>query len=231
MPHRLITDLQYGAIVRTGRRSVTLKATSTTDPAFLLRRVVRYPYERKIKEGLLAGSSSPLSPTDYTHLHDKKWLVTENLVSWPLQSPILKFSISRYTNLYTLTAIDVESTDSYFLKTHDWSQVRAALCDLTERAVDLESAAILDVYNPFALYAPFEPTPSQDDFKVVNNKIVLAIEEGLKKLEDENCAGYMRGKVAAEYYKIMADLQRLELAVGLVSTPSPDHFENAHLEI
>ena len=228
MAHKLITDLDYNTIVASGRKSVTLKAS---DPAFLLRRVVRSPFERIIKEGLLYNSDPPLSPTEYQHLHDKKWLVTENLASWPPQHPILKFSISRYTNVYILTAIDVRSTDSYFLKTHEWPQVRRALHNLTSGAVDLESAALLDVYNPFALYAPFGTAPSQDDFKAVNNEIVLAIEEGLRKMETSKYAGFMWGKVAGEYYKAIADLQRLELVVGMLSTPSTDYFENGDLEI
>lgn len=225
--HKLITDLQYGAIVRSGRRSVTLKATDPSDPVFLLRRVIRYPYERRIKEGLLTSGPFPLTLPQYQTLHDKKSLLTNNLACWPLQSSILKIAVWRHTSVYTFTAIDVESTDSYFLKTHKWEQVRAALFELSEQKINLESAAIMDLYNPFALYAPFD-TPSKSDFESDNQRIISAIRDSIPKVEES--AGFMRGKVLGEYYRLIADLQRLDAAVRIATTPSKDDFENEYLE-
>ena len=106
--HLLKTDLEYGTIVSSGRKSITLLAE---DVNFKLRRVIRRPYERIVKEGLLEHSTCALTPKEYEKLHADKYLWTENLASWPTQFPLAKFSVRRWAGLYFLTVIDEKSTD------------------------------------------------------------------------------------------------------------------------
>jgi hypothetical protein len=226
--HNLITDYELGKMMKTGRKSATFTASDPNNIDFLLRRTIRHTETAHIKWGLLKGSLLPLSPSDLKTLFEKRSLKTSNLCAWPTQTPLMKFSLSRHRNVYSLTAIDEASTDSYFLKTRDWEQIKTALLNIS--GVKLETPAILDVYNPFGLFAPFNEPPSQVDFESVNSGLVLEIEKALEKIRTENCAGFMEGKVALAYYNAIAELQKLNAVVGLLSTPSADHFENEHLE-
>jgi len=226
--HKLIADLRDGGPSTTTRKSVTLTATSPNDPDFLLRRIVRRPSLVNIKQGLLNSGPVPLPPADLKILIEKRSVQCDNLCAWPPQYPLMKLVLSRHKTAYTLAAIDERSFDSYFLKSRDWEQVRLALFEIAD--VQLATPAILEVYNPFGLYAPFDVPPSQVDFESVNNKLLGQVQEGLEKLRASGAAGILEGKVALEYYRIMADLQRLNAVVALLSTPSADHFENDYLE-
>ena len=220
--HLLKTDLEYGTIVSSGRKSVTLQAEGVN---FKLRRVVRKPYERIIKEGLLSHSTPPLSPAEFKVLHDTKELWTENLASWPTQFPLVKFSVRRFSELYYLTAIDEQSTDSYFLKTRDWGQIERALADLTSGIVKLPTPLILELANPFACYAPFEP-PSWDDFEMLNSNVRGVLEGAIEKLHAESPAGFLSPKLAATYSRLLAEVEALATLPQLIPPPKSD-FERA----
>lgn len=220
--HKLTTDLEYGTIVSSGRKSITLLAE---DANFKLRRVIRKPYERKVKEGLLLHSSNVLTLKEYETLHAEKAIWTENLASWPTQFPIAKFSVRRFSNLYYLTAIDERSTDSYFLKTLQWSQINTALRDLTESAVNLADPLILEFQNPFACYAPFLP-PSWDDFEMLNSSVQGVLEGAIEKLHAESPAGFLSPKLAAAYSRLLAEVEALASLPQLIPPPKSD-FERA----
>lgn len=219
--HNLKTDLEYGTIVSSGRKSITLLAD---DVNFKLRRVIRKPYERIVKEGLLAHSTPPLPLHEYERLHTEKSLWTENLASWPTQFPLIKFSVRRFAELYYLTAIDEQSTDSYFLKTREWEQIERALTDLTSGIVRLPTPLILELANPFACYAPFEP-PSWDDFEMLNSSVRGVLEAAIQKLHEEAPAGYLSPKLAAGYSRLLAEVEALALLPQLIPPPASD-FEN-----
>lgn len=203
--HKLTTDLEYGTIVSSGRKSITLLAE---DVNFKLRRVIRKPYERIVKEGLLLHSSHALTPKEYETLHAEKTIYTENLVSWPTQFPMAKFSVRRFSNMYYLTAIDERSTDSYFLKTLQWSQINTALRDLTEGAVNLADPLILEFQNPFACYAPFQP-PSWNDFEKLNSSVASSLSAALTALQTQATAGFLSPKIAALYNRLLAEVDTL----------------------
>lgn len=225
--HKLISDLPANRFETRTRKAVTFEAK---DHNFHLRRVIRYASDEWIRRGLLTGGSLPLSQSILNGFYAGKPAITESLVDFPLIRPILKFSVARHQNLYILTAIDEKNTDSYFLKTADWSQVRTALGSLTAGTVDLRTPAILEMYNPFALYAPFDKTPSEDDFESVNSRICRQLEEAIAEVQSTDCAGFLRGKILSEYNKILADLERVGTVASLLSTPSEDDFENDDVE-
>jgi hypothetical protein len=217
--HILQTDLEYGSIVSSGRKSVTLKASSPSDKSFSLRRVVRSPYERVIKEGLLARG---LSNAEFEKLHRHKKLVTECLCDWPLQHPIFKFTVFRLQNVYTLSAIDEKSTDSYLLKTREWEQIKTALRSLT--GVLLPSPLVLEFYNPFSLYTPFNKPPLIDTFEKKNAKIIEEVQKGIDNVMDSGAAGFLTPKIMMEYYGIIADLERLSSLVKATEPPPKNDF-------
>lgn len=220
--HLLKTDLEYGTIVSSGRKSVTLQAEGVN---FKLRRVVRKPYERVIKEGLLGHSTPSLTPKEYEKLHTEKEIWTENLASWPTQFPLIKFSVRRFAELYYLTAIDEQSTDSYFLKTREWEQIERALTDLTSGVVRLPTPLILELANPFACYAPFEP-PSWNDFEMLNSNVRGVLEGAIEKLHAESPAGFLSPKLAAAYSRLLAEVEALASLPQLIPPPQSD-FERA----
>lgn len=220
--HKLTTDLEYGTIVSSGRKSITLLAE---DVNFKLRRVIRKPYERIVKEGLLLHSSHALTPKEYETLHAKKEIWTENLASWPTQFPLVKFSVRRFANLFYLSAIDERSTDSYFLKTLQWDQINTALLDLTGGAINLTSPLILEFANPFACYAPFEP-PSWDDFEILNSSVQGVLEGAIEKLHAESPAGFLSPKLATAYSRLLAEVEALATLPQLIPPPKSD-FERA----
>lgn len=226
--HKIISDLPPNRFETRTRKAVTFETEKS--PTFHIRRVTRYADNNDLKGGLLKGGSLPLSQSDLNAFYDKKPIVSDSLLDWPLIRPILKFSIARHQNLYILTAIDEKNTDSYYMKTKDWEHVRVALRSLTHGAVDLPGPAILEFFNPFALYAPFDATPLKDDFESVNRKVCAALEAALEEIKEGDCAGFMRGKLLAEYNRILADVQRVGLLLESISTPSKSDFENEHLE-
>ena len=219
--HKLTTDLEYGTIVSSGRKSITLLAE---DVNFKLRRVIRRPYERKVKEGLLLHSSNALTLKEYETLHAEKAIWTENLASWPTQFPIAKFSVRRFSNLFYLTAIDEKSTDSYFLKTLQWSQINTALRDLTEGAVNLADPLILEFQNPFACYAPFQP-PSWNDFEKLNSSVASGLSAAITTLQAKAPAGFLSPKVAALYNRLLAEVDTLYELKDIIPPLNSD-FEN-----
>ena len=219
--HLLKTDLEYGTIVSSGRKSITLLAE---DVNFKLRRVIRRPYERIVKEGLLEHSAYALTPKEYEKLHTDKYLWTENLASWPTQFPLAKFSVRRWAGLYFLTGIDEKSTDSYFLKTLQWSQINTALLDLTGGAVCLPDPLILEITNPFACYAPFDP-PSWDDFETINSGIKSVLHNAIAKLSTKNSAGFLSPKLTAVYLRLLAEVETLDELPALIPPPATI-FEN-----
>lgn len=221
--HKLISDLPANRFETRTRKAVTFEAK---DHNFHLRRVIRYSSDEWIRRGLLTGGSLPLPQSILNGFYAGKPAITESLVDFPLIRPILKFSVARHQNLYIFTAIDEKNTDSYFLKTANWTQVRTALASLTAGKVVLRTPAILGLYNPFALYAPFDNTPSEDDFESVNNRICRQVEDAISEIQNSDCAGFLRGKVISEYNKILADLERVGEVAALLSTPSADDFEN-----
>lgn len=218
--HLLKTDLEYGKMETTGRKSVTLLASGYN---FNLKRVVRSPWEKKIKEGLLKYSTPSLTEVEFGVLHEKRELATENLVSWPPQHPLAKFTVRRFTSLYYLTAIDERSTDSYFLKTATWEHVERALLDLTGGTVHLPDPLILEWANPFACYAPFD-APSWDHFENVNNKIKLELSNAIASLEADRSGGYLSPKLSALYLRLLADVEELDELPALIPPPK-SHFE------
>lgn len=183
-----------------------------------------------MRRGSLKGGSLPLTQDDLNAFYAHEPIVSESLLDWPLVRPILKFSIFRHQNLYILTAIDEKNTDSYYMKTKNWDQVRTVLRSLTHGAVDLPGPAILEFFNPFALYAPFDATPSPSDFESINKGVIAGLESAIEEVKSGDCAGYMRGKILAEYNRIAADLERVGLLLESVSTPSKSDFENESLE-
>ena len=219
--HKLTTDLEYGTIVSSGRKSITLLAE---DVNFKLRRVIRRPYERKVKEGLLLHSSNVLTLKEYETLHAEKAIWTENLASWPTQFPIAKFAVRRFSNLFYLTAIDEKSTDSYFLKTLQWSQINTALRDLTEGAVNLADPLILEFQNPFACYAPFQP-PSWNDFEKLNSSVASGLSAAITTLQAKAPAGFLSPKVAALYNRLLAEVDTLYELKDIIPPLNSD-FEN-----
>lgn len=213
--HKLTTDLEYGTIVSSGRKSITLLAE---DVNFKLRRVIRKPYERIVKEGLLYNSSNPLTIESYEKLHAEKKIWTENLASWPTQFPLVKFSVRRLSILYYLTAIDEKSTDAYFLKTKDWGQIHTAIKDLTGGVVNLPDPLILEFANPLACYAPFKP-PSWDDFEKVNSEVASSLSAALSTLHANAPAGFLSPKIAATYNRLLAEVEALSVLQQYITPP------------
>lgn len=214
--HLLKTDLEYGTIVSSGRKSVTLHADTVN---FKLRRVVRKPYERIIREGL----ERDLGIAGYQQLHAAKEIWTDSLAAWPTQFPLAKFSVRRWTDLFWLTAIDERGTDSYLLKTREWGHVEKALASLTSGLVLLPDPLILEVANPLACYAPFTP-PSWEHFENVNKKVRSALQEAIEALHTQAPAGYLSPKLAAHYLRLQAEVEALH-ELPRLAPPSGVHFE------
>ena len=216
--HLLKTDLEYGTIVSSGRKSVTIQADAIN---FKLRRVVRKPYERVIKNGL----EKDLGKDGYKRLHRDKQIVTDSLAAWPPQFPLAKFSIQRVANTFWLTALDEKSTDSYLLKTLEWSLIHKALLSLSDGRVNLPDPQILEVANPFACYAPFEP-PAWHDFENVNAEVRGVLNRAIGVLLDQQSAGYVSPKIATRYLQLLAEVEALDLLPSLIP-PLIDDFESA----
>ena len=139
--HKIISDLPPNRFETRTRKAVTFETEPT--PYFHIRRVTRYADEDWLRGGSLKGGSLPLTQDDLNAFYDKKPILSDSLLDWPLVRPILKFSIFRHQNLYVFTAIDEKNTDSYYMKTKNWDQVRTVLRSMTHGAVDLPGPAIL----------------------------------------------------------------------------------------
>lgn len=226
--HKIITDFPSAPFQDGIRKSVTFETEPS--PTFHVRRTYRSVVSKDLEREPLKGGSLPLSESVLKTLRERKFVYSESLLDWPFFRPILKFSIARHQNLYILTASDEQNTDSYYLKTKNWEQVSGALRSLTHGQIALPGPAILEFFNPFSLYAPFDATPLRDDFETLNNGVILSLQEAIEKLKDGDCAGYMRGKLLTEYNRILADLERVGALLDAVTTPSKSDFENESLE-
>lgn len=207
----------------TARKSFTFEAKDSDEPRFKIKRVIRSLIPSHIRDGLL---TSGLSLPHLDVLIAKRELFADSLLAWPSAKPLLKFSLHRWTNVYWLSAIDQDSTDSYMLKTPRWPQVSAALTQITAGAVTLDSPAILNIYNPFAAYAPFT-TPSGSDFEKENSRLQSLLEAEATRLLHSGSAGILSPKLAAEYLHMAARLETLRRLIP----PSEDDFELEFLEL
>lgn len=197
------------------------------DPAtgLKLKHVSRRPQSSRIEKGLRNSSLYPLSQSILKELKEKGSVITGNLATYTSQFPPQRIKIAESAGLYYLSIVSEKNMDSYYLRTPEWAHVHAALFDITQNAFTLPTPAILKAYNPFCIYAPFT-TPSWDHFEKANNELMLAFEAEIQKIDAGGSAGFMRGKILAEYYEVIAQLQRVQAIMEALHTPSADHFEN-----
>lgn len=200
--------------------------TTADDPAtgLKLKHVSRRPQSSRIEKGLRNSSLYPLSPSVLKELKEKGSVITGNLGVYTSQFPTQRVKISQSAGLYYLSIISEQNMDSYYLRTPEWEHVFAAINDMTERALHIPTPAILKAYNPFCIYAPFT-TPSWEHFESANNKLRADFERSVLEIDDTGNAGFMRGKILAEYYEIVARLERVQAIMDALHTPSEDHFE------
>lgn len=197
------------------------------DPAtgLKLKHVSRRPQSSRIEKGLRNSSLYPLSQSILKELKEKGSVITGNLATYTSQFPPQRIKIAESAGLYYLSIVSEKNMDSYYLRTPEWEHVHAALSDITKNAFTLPTPAILKAYNPFCIYAPFT-TPSWDHFEKANKDLMLAFEAEVQKIDAGGSAGFMRGKILAEYYEVIAQLQRVQAIMEALHTPSADHFEN-----
>lgn len=206
------------------RLTVTSEAD---DPAtgLKLKHVSRHPQKGIIEKGLRNSSLYPLSQSILNELKEKGSVITGNLATYTSQFPPQRIKLAESAGLYYLSIVSEKNMDSYYLRTPEWAHVQAALSDITQNAFTLPTPAILKAYNPFCIYAPFD-TPSWDHFENENREMIAAIEGDIKRIDATGSAGFMRGKILAEYYEVIAHLQRVQAIMEALHTPSADHFEN-----
>jgi hypothetical protein len=196
------------------------------DPATQLRfkHVSRKPQEARIRKGLRNSSLYPLSEAILNELIEKGSVITGNLATYTSQFPPQRIKVAENAGLFYLSIVSEKNMDSYFLRTPEWEHVRSAMFDITQNTFVLPTPAILTAYNPFCVYAPFD-TPSWDHFENANNELIATFEEEVKKIDASESAGFMRGKVLAEYYEVIARLERVQSIMDALHTPSDDGFE------
>lgn len=204
-----------------------LAVTSEADyPATGLKfkHVSRRPQKTRIEKGLLNSSLYPLSPSILKELKEKGSVITNNLGVYTSQFPPQRVKISQNAGLFYLSIVSEQNMDSYYLRTPEWLHVQAAISDMTVQALHIPTPAILKAYNPFCIYAPFT-TPSWERFETANNKLISDFEKAVLEIDDTGNAGFMRGKLLAEYYEVIARLERVQAIMDALHTPSEDHFE------
>jgi hypothetical protein len=205
-----------------------LTVTSTADdPATGLKfkHTSRHPQKTRIEKGLCNSSLYPLSKAILNELKENGSVITANLATYTSQFPPQRIKVAESAGLFYLSIVSEKNMDSYYLRTPAWEHVTAALFDITQNTFSLPTPTILKAYNPFCVYAPFIP-PSWDHFESANNELIATFEREVATIDASESAGFMRGKVLAEYYEVIAKLQRVQAIMDALHTPSADHFEN-----
>lgn len=211
-----------------GNHYQLLTVTSEADDpstGLKFKHVSRRPQRSRIEKGLRNSSLYPLSKPILNELIEKGSVITGNIAAYTSQFPPQRIKVAENAGLFYLSVVSEKNMDSYYLRTPEWSHVYAALFDITQNTFTLPTPAILKAYNPFCIYAPFT-TPSWDHFENANNELIASFEREVQKIDASESAGFMRGKVLAEYYEAIAKLQRVQAIMESLRTPSADHFEN-----
>jgi len=228
--HTIKTDLRYGTIVSSGRKSITILCERPGDPVFRVKRVTRSPYEQMVKSGLTSRSSLPLPISIFNSIEKGNTEFTHNLASFPLQNKLQKITVREHQKLFYLTALDERAHDSYFLRTTDWEDVERAVGDLTSGAIAKLPLSCLSFYNPLGILNPLDKTtPPVSDFENLMKEKAADLVEVAKKMQEVG-VGIFTDKVVASLLKCAAEVERASTFGLLPYTPLPDDFESEDFE-
>lgn len=228
--HTIKTDLRYGTIVSSGRKSITILCERPGDPTFKIKRVIRSPYEQMVKSGLTGRSSLPLPISVFNSIEKGNIEFTHNLASFPLQSKLQKIVIREHQKLFYFTALDERAHDSYFLRTAEWEDVERAVGDLTSGAIAKLPVTCLSFYNPLGILNPLDkiPPPGHDFENQMKEKVADLLEVASQVQKDG--AGLFTDKIVASLLKCAAEIERATVFALLPYTPLPSDFENEEFE-